>query len=123
MIINNNSDLREIFKDFEGDYKDQVIEVLEYQEFEDLKEWLGDGVNDSGGVDEIVDSLIDIYNYDLREWAVDNYGYIEEAIDEFGTPDKFDYHGAIQLGQYFYYSKYVNECIDSMVEYLGALDD
>tara|TARA_B110000093_G_scaffold176834_1_gene212863 strand:+ start:558 stop:926 length:369 start_codon:yes stop_codon:yes gene_type:complete len=57
----------------------------------------------SGGVHEIIDSSIDIYYYDLRKWAVDNYQFIEDAIAEGmwergGRPT--DYYKLIQAGQY-----------------------
>ncbi len=54
----------------------------------------------SGGVHEIIDSSINVYYYDLRKWAVDNYGYIEEAMEEGFCEGVTDFHALIQAGQY-----------------------
>ena len=56
----------------------------------------------SGGVHEIIDSYIDIYNYDLRKWAVDNYRFVEDAIAEGMCEGVSDYHKLIQAGQYMH---------------------
>lgn len=54
---------------------------------------------------EIADNNIDIYYNDIFEWAKSNIGYIEEALDEFGTPQdsngKADFIRIIQQGQYY----------------------
>ena len=54
----------------------------------------------SGGVHEIIDSSIDIYYYDLRKWAVDNYDFIDEAIESGLVAEGCDFHTLIQVGQY-----------------------
>lgn len=60
-------------------------------------------------ISEIADNNVDVYNYDLLNWVKDNYSYIEEALDELGTPTddngKADFLGIIRQGQY-----YANEC-------------
>lgn len=43
--------------------------------------------------------MIDIYYRDLREWAVDNWQWVEQAIDN-GITDTSDFHKMIQAGQY-----------------------
>ena len=48
---------------------------------------------------EISDNNVDIYNYNLLEWAKDNYSYIEDANSELGTPEGFMQQ--IQQGQYY----------------------
>lgn len=56
-------------------------------------------------ISEIADNKIDIYNYDLLEWAKYNIDYIENALNEFGTPTdngKADFIRIIQQGQYYY---------------------
>ena len=56
-------------------------------------------------ITEIADNNVDIYNNDLLEWAKGNYSYIEEALNEFGTPTddngKADFLKIIQQGQYY----------------------
>lgn len=77
--------------------KDGSINLGELSDHSDLYELL----DYNGSIHEIIDSNIDIYYYDLRKWAVDNYHYIEQAISE-GLYDtnNFDYHASIQAGQY-----------------------
>lgn len=56
-------------------------------------------------ITEIADNRIDIYNSDLMDWAKGNISYIEEALEEFGTPTNSkgqpDFMRIIQQGQYF----------------------
>ena len=49
---------------------------------------------------ELIDSYIDIYYYDLRKWAVDNWEFVEEALNEGLCRCVSDYHKLIQMGQY-----------------------
>ena len=60
-------------------------------------------------ITEIADSHVDIYNSDLLEWAKDNYSYIEEAIDEFGTATdsngRADFIRCIMQGQFLAHEK------------------
>jgi hypothetical protein len=73
----------------------------------DLGEYFND--YDNGYICDIISEIagnnVDIYNYDLLEWAKGNYSYIEEALDEFGTPTdgngKADFLKIIQQGQYY----------------------
>lgn len=50
-------------------------------------------------ITEIADNNVDIYYYDLFEWAKNNFSYINEANEELGTPA--DITKQIQQGQYF----------------------
>ena len=47
--------------------------------------------------------MIDLYNYDLIEWAKSHICEIDEAADELGKPDSFI--GYIQQGQFLYYER------------------
>lgn len=67
-----------------------------------------------------IDSMIDIYFYDLRKWAVDNYNYIDEAIDEGITEDN-DFHQLIQSGQYIYYRKEMSELCTEIEDIVGGI--
>ena len=62
----------------------EIIEALDYD----------------GTLHEIIDGHIDIYYYDIRKWAVDNWEFVEEAIDEGLCDGVSDYHKLIQTGQY-----------------------
>ena len=83
--------------------KDEIIELMlnnvtADHAFADSHE-LYEHLNYSGGIDEIIDSNIDIYNYDLRKWAVENYHYIEQAMEDGFAEGVTDFHQLIQLGQ------------------------
>ena len=84
--------------------KDELKELIinnidKHDDIQDSHD-LNESLNYSGGVDEIIDSHIDIYNYDLRQWAVDNYNFIEDAMDEGLAEGVTDFHKLIQCGQY-----------------------
>ena len=74
-----------------------------------------------GSLHELIDGKIDIYNYDLREWSVDNYEYVEQAMEEGLTGDETDFHKLIQCGQYVYYSEQVNEELELLVSIINEV--
>ena len=54
-------------------------------------------------ISEIADSDVDIYYGNLLDWVKndrESVDYIEEAVQEFGQPEKFDFYKLIQQGQY-----------------------
>lgn len=53
-----------------------------------------------GSLHELIDMSIDIYYFDLRKWSVDNYAYIEDAMEEGLLEGVTDFHKLIQGGQY-----------------------
>lgn len=71
-------------------------------------------------ISEIADNNVDIYNYDLLEWAKGNYSYIEDAIDELGTPTdrqgRADFIGMIRQGQYIYYEQDLYDNLDDIIK-------
>lgn len=67
-----------------------------------------------GSVQELADSYVDIYSHALREWAVDNYHYVEQAMDEGLCEGVNDFHQLIQSGQYVYYNELAYECIEEL---------
>ena len=56
----------------------------------------------------------------MLEWAKNNYSYIEDAIDEFGTPTNekgyADFMKMIQQGQYTANLEEINNNIDDMIK-------
>ena len=102
------------------DLKQGILEAIEYKEL-DIKDFdaesLCDELDCDGTINEIIDSCIDIYYYDLRKWAVDNYDYIEDAINE-GLVDTsdFDFHKAIQAGQYVLGQELAREVLEELYE-------
>lgn len=59
-----------------------------------------DALDYDGRLHEIIDSYICIYYYELRQWAVDNWEFVEEAMEEGLCEGVSDYHKLIQIGQY-----------------------
>jgi hypothetical protein len=68
----------------------------------------------SGGVHEIIDSHIDIYYYDLRKWAVDNYHYIEQAMEEGLCEGVTDFHTLIGWGQFVAHTEEAMQIIEDL---------
>lgn len=121
--------LKTITKGFEytGEFldKNDLMDLLSGYSFEDfnyLIDYLDDNDNNYIGdnISSLSDSKIDIYYHSLREWAVDNYSYIEDAMDEYGTPDKFDFHKCIQLGQYYAYNNEFYVLISEFKDYIES---
>ena len=102
--------------------KTDLQDLLSNQKFEDFQElidWLEDDASDT--ISELADSKVDIYYYELRKWSVDNYNYIEDAIQEFGVDTKNpDFHKMIQSGQYLAYS---NEFYTLASEFKDYIED
>ena len=75
-----------------------------------------------GGIHEIIDSHIDIYYYDLRKWAVDNYEWIEWAMEEGFCEGVTDFHKLIQCGQFMALQDKSHKIIQYLFkEYTGKL--
>ena len=72
-------------------------------------------------ITEIADNHVDIYNYDLLEWAKNNYSYIEEAMDEFGTATdsngKIDFIRCIMQGQFLAYERDIYENLEDSLKF------
>jgi hypothetical protein len=107
--------------------KQEILDLIEYKKFDladynDVYELYNDLEYD-GSLHEIIDGSIDIYNYDLRKWAVDNYDYVDQAQDAGLTADDSDYHSRIQTGQYVYYSELANEALEEIFNEFEPEDD
>lgn len=58
---------------------------------------------------DYADQQVSIYHSDLFEWVRNNYGYIEDYVEEFGIDDKnFDFIKLIQGGQWYYNYEQLN---------------
>tara|TARA_R110002126_G_scaffold51848_1_gene141609 strand:+ start:66 stop:389 length:324 start_codon:yes stop_codon:yes gene_type:complete len=90
-----------------GEQNIDALKVESYQEF--CQE-----IYEDGTMNEIIDGHIDIYYYDLRKWAVENWEYVEEAnADGLGT-NGIDYHKDIQAGQYLYFQALANDYVEEI---------
>ena len=104
---------KECIKTFES-YEDYITEYYNYQ----------NNIDDI--IHDIADNNVDIYNYDLLEWAKGNYDYIEDYVKEFGIDSSsFDFIGIIRGGQYLYIEQTLYNNKSNMLEYLAyyILDD
>ena len=66
-------------------------------------------------INEIVENYIDIYTYDLFEWAKGNTYYIDRAVDELGRPDTIE--DEIRQGQYIAYQEDLYNNIEDILKY------
>lgn len=105
-------------------YKD-TLNIGEYgEQFTDYdtSEYIGDVIT------YIADSSVDIYNYDLWEWAKNNECWIEEAIAEGLYPidsRDFDLMRLFMAGQYIQITDNLYEHLDDSIAYsvLENLED
>jgi len=86
------------------------IDAAKVENYHELYEEL----NYNGTVHEIVDGYIDIYYYDLRKWAVDNWEYVEDANEQGIGTNGIDYHKDIQAGQYLKFEQMAVEIIEEI---------
>ena len=86
------------------------IILAEIESSHDLQEAL----DYDGRLHEIIDGSIDIYHYDLRKWAVDNYRFIDEAIEEGLCAGVSGYHQLIQAGQHIAFSAEASDIVESI---------
>lgn len=107
--------------------KSDLNDLLNNHDFNDFDELLSylndeDGNYITDSLNELSDSKVDCYYHSLRTWAVDNYGYIEDAVNEYGMKE-FDFHKSIQLGQYKAYSDEFYTLISEFKDYVEELQN
>ena len=98
--------------------KQDIKDIIEHKEI-DMSELSShyDLISDldyDGSLDEYIDSCIDIYYYSLRQWSVDNWEYVEQAMEEFGANE--DHHKNIQMGQYLQLTEQAHEIIKEIFD-------
>lgn len=104
------------------DIKDLFLNNIDLTDnFDDYYD-LYDHLDYSGQLHEIIDNNIDVYYYDLRKWAVDNYQYIEQALWEGLAEGVTDFHDLIKWGQFVKLSDDARECVEEIYnEHNGKL--
>ncbi len=108
--------IKEITKDWENDYKAEILEIIENNfngSFTELIDYLDDP-NYSGELSEYADNFVDSYIDDLFEWGKKNSELIDEYVFQMGVDDKnFNIKNVIQGAQWFYYEgELYNACTD-----------
>lgn len=111
--------ISDILIDFD---KDELIGDIKNENINDEYE-LYDQLDYSGHLHSLIDSSIDLYNYDLRAWAVENYYYIELAMEEGFCEGVTDFHRLIQCGQYMMYSDIMRQDVHDLFNVLNDDDD
>lgn len=66
-------------------------------------------------ITEIADNHVDIYYYDLFEWAKNNFDYINEANEELGAPN--DIIKQIQQGQFYYNERNIYDNLEDILKF------
>lgn len=92
----------------ENNHTDSDVEML-FDDYKDSSSCICDAIS------ERADSSIDIYNYDLIEWAKSHIAEIDEAAEELGKPDSFI--GYIQQGQFLYYERLFYDNLEEGIKY------
>lgn len=96
-------------KDYlENNHTDSDVEML-FDDYKDSSSYICDAIS------ERADSSIDIYNYDLIEWAKSHIAEIDEAAEELGKPDSFI--GYIQQAQFLYYEHLFYDNLEEGIKY------
>lgn len=102
-----------------NDLKQLITEKLTGDEII-VNPWeLYDLLDHDGSVHNLIDSNIEIYNYPLRQWAVDNWKYVEQAISQ-GITNGTDYHKLIQAGQYVQLTERAHEAVEELYNELDG---
>ena len=104
LLEEQKTDIYGISRDFYGDYRDNY----------NSSSYICDSIT------EYADNNVDIYNYDLLEWAKSNYEWIEEAIDNFGVAQdsngRADFMRTIQSGQFMSNEHDIHKDIEEIIK-------
>ena len=102
---------------------DRLCMELKLHEYDDIK---SDAFYDCvcGFISELADSRVDIYCYDIRKWAVDNWSHVQDAMDEGLTEGVNDYHKLIQIGQFYKIEQDLRDDLYNLIEEIkGSVKD
>ena len=105
---------------FDGDIVDLVIndelfndlQLIEYGyiDYDSLHTEAYDRIH------ELADGRVEIYYYKIRQWAVDNWEYVEDAMEEGLAEGVNDYHKLIQIGQYYKIEQELRDDLYHLIE-------
>lgn len=106
--------------------RDLIIETINKDEVYTDWYFLYEDLDYNGSVHSIIDSNIDIYYFKLRQWAVDNWEWVDQAREEGLCSPDADYHQMIQAGQYVALleeaQQYIKELFTEMSGYNFNID-
>ena len=95
--------------------EDDLFEQLELEDYNDIDyDSLHTEAYDR--IHELADGRVEIYYYKIRQWAVDNWEYVEDAMEEGLAEGVNDYHKLIQIGQYYKIERELIENLHHLIE-------
>ena len=100
--------------------KDLITESIDKDQDFETAYCLYEALDYSGSVHEIIDSNVDVYHYDLRKWAVDNWHFIDEAREMGFISENADYHQCIQSGQFLAFEQEAHQHIEELFNELSG---
>lgn len=94
---------------------DRLFEELELESYNDIDY---DSLHNEAFdfIHQLADARVEIYYYNIRKWAVDNWQYVEDAMDEGLTEGVTNYHQLIQIGQYYKIEQELRDNLCNLVE-------
>ena len=114
-----HSYLKNLNLKFDGDLVDFVTDdhlftELELEDYNDIEENNLSGYP-SDYIHELADGRVDIYYYNIRKWAVDNWEHVEDAMNDGLAEGITDYHQLIQTGQYYQIYNDLSSELDNLI--------
>lgn len=100
--------------------KDLILESIDKDDDFKTAHCLFEALDHSGSVHEIIEGHIDIYYYNLRKWAVDNWHFIDEAREMGFISENADYHQSIQSGQFLAFEQEAHQHIEELFNELSG---
>ena len=73
-------------------------------------------------ISQFADNRVDLYNYDLKQWAMSHVDALEDVIDEglYDPSHNYDFFKHIQAAQYMAIENEINESLKDIVHYLAV---
>ena len=112
MEIQTKETATETMKTDLNDLFDLLVSDEIFQDAHDLYQHL----DYSGGLHEIIEGNIDIFNYQLVQWVAHdgNHIYVEDYIAEFMPPPSTTFYQLIQGGQFLWLSEIARELVEAL---------
>lgn len=107
----------ELLSNISGYAKDFAIECEDnFTFYAERREYIQDLIT------TFADNRVDLYNYDLKQWAMDHIDDLEAVIDEgfYDPSHKYNFFNHIQAAQYMTIEQEINEGLSGIINYLAV---